>query len=171
MPRIDPQPAVDERTTLEEFLDYQRATALQKSDGLDAEQMRRPLPTSELTLAGLLKHLALVEDDWIQVRFLGRPEAELEPWGRVDWEADRDWEFHSALSDRPQELRAFYRAACDRSRAAVAGADLESLSVGTGRDGQRWSLRWILVHLIEETARHNGHVDLLREAIDGVVGE
>jgi uncharacterized damage-inducible protein DinB len=171
MDRTDPEPAADERTTLEQFLDYQRATLLGKTDGLDAEQMRRCLPTSGLTLAGLLKHLALVEDDWIQVRFLGRAEAELDPWARAPWDQDRDWDFHSAVNDSADELRDLYRGACDRSRGAVARADLAALSVGTDRGGRQWSLRWILTHLIVETARHNGHADLLREAIDGDVGE
>jgi uncharacterized damage-inducible protein DinB len=167
--RRDPQPAAAERTTIEQFLDYQRATLLQKTEGLDAYQMNRRLPTSALTLSGLLKHLALVEDDWIQVRFLGLPE--LEPWASAPWDEDRDWEFHTAEHDSPDELLALYRAACDRSRRGVAEADLGTLSVGTDRAGRRWSLRWVLMHLIEETARHNGHADLLREAVDGTVGE
>jgi DNA-binding transcriptional regulator LsrR (DeoR family) len=72
--RLDPPPSADERVTLEAFLDYQRATWLMKTEGLNQEQLAQRLPTSELTLAGLLKHLALVEDDWIQVRFSGRPD-------------------------------------------------------------------------------------------------
>jgi uncharacterized damage-inducible protein DinB len=171
MERIDPDPATDERSTLEQFLDYQRATMLAKAEGLDEEQLRRRLPTSELTLAGLLKHLALVEDNWFLVRFQGQPESELEPWGSAPWDEDRDWEFHTALEDSADDLRALYRDACDRSRAVQAGAGLASLSAGHDRDGLQWNLRWILVHLIEETARHNGHADLLREAIDGTIGE
>lgn len=169
MERRDPHPAADERNTLEQFLDYQRATLLLKTDGLGVGEMIRRLPTSALTLAGLLKHLALVEDDWIQVRFLGRPE--LEPWASAPWDEDRDWEFHTAEHDDPDELRGLYRAACDRSRRAVAESDLGALSVGADREGRQWSLRWILTHLIEETSRHNGHADLLREAVDGTVGE
>jgi len=169
MERQDPQPAADERTTLGQFLDYQRATMLGKAEGLTQEQLTRRLPTSALTLAGLLKHLALVEDDWIQVRFLGRPE--LEPWASAPWDEDRDWEFHTAEHDDPNELRARYADACERSRQAVASARMDDLSVGTAREGHQWSLRWILTHLIEETSRHNGHADLLREAIDGAVGE
>lgn len=168
MERLDPDPAAGERTTLTQFLDYQRATLLVKTDGLTADRMRQRIPTSALTLAGLLKHLALVEDDWIQVRFLGRPEQE--PWASAPWEEDRDWEFHTAQGDDPDELRSLYRAACERSRQAVAAVELDKLSVGVGRDGCQWSLRWILAHLIEETARHNGHADLLRESVDGAVG-
>ncbi|TFC31330.1 DinB family protein [Cryobacterium sp. TMT1-3] len=169
MDRIDPQPAANERTTLLKFLDYHRATLLIKVDGLGAADMNQPIATSTLTLSGLLKHLALVEDDWIQVRFLGL--AEEEPWASAPWDDDRDWEFNSAQFDDPNALRSLYQAACERTRSALVDTDLETLSVGTDRDGQQWNLRWILTHLIEETARHNGHADLLREAIDGIVGE
>ncbi len=169
MSRPHPPPAADERTTLEAFLNHQRATLLMKAEGLDRQQLNQRLPTSELTLAGLLKHLALVEDDWIQVRFCGRPE--LEPWASAPWEQDRDWEFHTAEHDDPDALRALYQDASARSRSAIATTDLDTLSVGRDRQGRQWSLRWVLTHLIEETARHNGHADLLREAIDGVVGQ
>ena len=169
MDRIDPNLAADESTTLAQLLDYQRATLLGKAEGLGAPELSRPLPPSTLTLGGLLKHLALVENYWIQVRFLGRPEQE--PWASVSWDDDPDWEFRTAAEDDPEALRELYRAACERSRETVAGVDLSTLSVGTSRAGERWSLRWILTHLIEETARHNGHADLLREAIDGSVGE
>ena len=131
--------------------------------------MNQRLATSALSLSGLLKHLALVEDDWIQVRFLGRPE--LEPWASAPWDEDRDWEFHTAEQDDPDELRALYSAACRRSRDGAAASALDDLSVAVSREGQHWSLRWVLTHLVEETARHNGHADLLREAVDGAVGE
>ena len=169
MDRVDPQVAVGERATLEQFLDYQRATLLQKASGLSQVQMNQRLATSALSLSGLLKHLALVEDDWIQVRFLGRPE--LEPWASAPWDEDRDWEFHTAEQDDPDELRALYSAACRRSRDGAAASALDDLSVAVSRAGQHWSLRWVLTHLLEETARHNGHADLLREAVDGAVGE
>lgn len=169
MTRLEPPTAGDERVTLDAFLDHQRATLLMKAEGLDRRQLNQPLPTSQLTLAGLLKHLALVEDDWIQVRFLGLPE--LEPWASAPWEQDRDWEFHSAEDDDPEALRSLYQEACARSRSAVAATDLGALSVGRNRDGQPWNLRWVLTHLIEETARHNGHADLLREAVDGSTGQ
>ena len=169
MSRLHPPPAADERTTLEAFLDYQRATMLMKAEGLDRQQLNQRLPTSELSLAVLLNHLALVEDDWIQVRFLGRPE--LEPWASAPWEQDRDWEFHTAELDDPDALRALYLDAIARARSAVATTGIDTLSVGRDREGRHWSLRWVLTHLIEETARHNGHADLLREAIDGAVGQ
>ena len=169
MERTDPQPATDEKATLLQFLDYQRATLLMKAEGLSRAQLAQPLAPSSLTLAGLLKHLALVEDDWIQSKFSGLPEPE--PWASAPWDQDRDWEFHTAVEDDPEELRKLYRDACERTRQTVAGADLDDLSAKTSRDGHRWNLRWILTHLVEETARHNGHADLLREAIDGSVGE
>jgi uncharacterized damage-inducible protein DinB len=167
--RVNPPFNADERTTLFAFLDYQRATLLGKTEGLDAEQLRRRLPSSALTLAGLLKHLAFVEDDWIQVDFLGRPAPQ--PWASAPWDDDRDWDFHSAEQDDPAELKALYSAACDRTRLVVAAHDLDAPAAGIHPSGQHWSLRWIVNHLVEETARHNGHADLLREAIDGAVGE
>jgi uncharacterized damage-inducible protein DinB len=171
MVRRDPDATGDERTLLTQFLDYHRATLLIKVDGLDREQMNTTTAASTLTLAALLKHLALVEDGWFRGMLLGEPRA---PWWRhVDEDADPDWDFRTAAEDDPSDLIALYETACDRSREAVAAmASLDDLSVGTSRrTGERFSVRWILLHMIEETARHNGHADLLREAIDGVTGE
>lgn len=106
----------------------------------------------------------------MQVRFLGLPERE--PWAGVDWDADPDWEFRTAAELEPEQLRRRYRDACDRSRQAMSQvAGLDQLSVHLLRGGQPFSLRWMLLHLLEETARHAGHADLLREALDGTVGE
>ena len=171
MTRLDPAPATDEHTALNQFLDYQRATLLLKTEGLDRAGLNTALPPSTLTLAGLLKHLAYVEDRWIQSRFLGRSDDELQPWGSAPWHEDRDWEFSSAALDDPDELRELYRAACERTRQTTAERSLDDLVVTPGRDGERWNLRWLLLHLIEETARHCGHADLIREAIDGITGE
>jgi uncharacterized damage-inducible protein DinB len=170
-PRIDPALDGDERTLLSAFLDYHRATLLMKAEGLSQAQLSQRLPSSSLSLAGLLKHMALVEDSWFTYRFAGRPEAE--PWVSVDWDADPDWEFHTAVDDTPEELFAMYEAACGRSRMVVdAAPSLDDRSVATSREtGERYALRWILLHMIEETARHNGHADLLREAVDGRTGE
>jgi len=137
--RVKPPFNADERSTLSGFLDYQRATLLGKAEGLNADQLRRQLPTSKLTLAGLLKHLAFVEDDWIQTDFLGRPAPE--PWASAPWDEDRDWEFHSAAQDDPDELRALYLAACNRTRRVVAAHDLDKPAAGTHPSGQHWSLR------------------------------
>jgi uncharacterized damage-inducible protein DinB len=169
MTRTDPAATADERTTLVQFLDYQRATLLMKAEGLDREQLNQPLPTSSLTLAGLLKHLAFVEDYWIQEVFLGRPLPE--PWASAPFDTDGDWEFHSSADDDPDAVRELYEAACARGRGGIEGASLDAVSVGPSTSGRQFSLRWILVHMVEETARHCGHADLLREAIDGVVDE
>lgn len=170
MQRTDPPAQADELSTFSAFLDFQRATLLGKCEGLTDEQLRTTLAPSPLTLAGLLKHAALDEDSWFSQRFAGEPERA--PWVGVDWDADPDWEFHSALDEPGEQLRALYQEACARSRAVVAAAgDGSALSVVPLRDGGAFSLRWVLGHMIEETARHNGHADFLREAIDGVTGE
>jgi uncharacterized damage-inducible protein DinB len=171
--RPEPPEAADELATLLGFLDFQRATLAWKTDGLDAAGLDAALAPSTMTLGGLLKHLALVEDYWFSERLHGRDEGP--PWNSVDWDADRDWEWHSAAHDSPDELRALWRAAVDRSRTAVAEAmadgGLDRLAAQPGRDGSTPSLRWIVVHMIEEYARHNGHADLLRESVDGLTGE
>jgi uncharacterized damage-inducible protein DinB len=168
--RVDPDPTASEAEALAQYLDYQRATVLAKTEGLDSAQLAYQHAPSSLTLAGLLYHLALVEENWMEHRFLGLPERE--PWVGADWDGDPDWEFHTAVTLEPEELRQRYRDACDRSRKAMAdAASLDQQSVMTLRGGRHFSLRWVLLHLIEETARHAGHADLLREAIDGGVGE
>jgi uncharacterized damage-inducible protein DinB len=168
--RQDPDPLADERDALAQYLDYQRETILIKTDGLTREQLARKLPTSALTLAGILYHLALVEESWLEVRFLGQPQRE--DWQGVNWDADPDWEFRTATTMEPETLRRRYRDACNRSRQAAAQADsLDQLSAVKLSDGEQFTLRWVLLHLIEETARHAGHADLLRESIDGEVGE
>lgn len=168
--RVDPDPAAAERELLGQYLDYQRETMLAKTEDLDQAQIGRCLPSSDLSLGGLLYHLALVEEDWMEVRFLGL--AVREPWVSIDWEADPDWEFRTGAGMEPEPLRRRYREACDRSRDVMSSATgLDQLSVKPLRSGEHFSLRWILLHLLEETARHAGHADLIREAIDGSVGE
>ena len=168
--RPEPPKSGPELQALTGFLDWQRETILLKTDGLTREQLAQALPPSSLTLAGLVNHLALVEDTWFRVRFAGLDDDEL--WAGHDWDADPDYEFRTAVELEPDELRQRYRHAWARSREVVARAEgLDQLSVGTSRDGQHWDLRWVLLHMLEETARHAGHADLLREAIDGTVGE
>jgi hypothetical protein len=172
MDRTDPDLRAGERTSLCQFLDFHRATLISRIEGLTIEQLSITRPPSELTLAGLVKHLALVEDSWFEDRMAGRPMPE--PWASAPFDADPDWEFHSAPDDSPEELLALYRASCERSRAVVADYDdLDALSVAESNiPGEgRFSLRWIMLHMIEETARHNGHADLLRESLDGLTGE
>ena len=168
--RQDPDPAiVSERDALGQYLDYQRETILLLTEGLDKEQLARKIPTSGLTLAGLLYHLALVEEAWSEEDFLGLPARE--DWQGVDWKADPDYEFRTAADKQPDWLRRRYRDACDRSRQVAASAgSLDALSVSTRIGGKPFTLRWMLLHLIEETARHAGHADLLREAVDGTTG-
>jgi uncharacterized damage-inducible protein DinB len=171
--RIEPPPAGDEAATLLGFLDYQRATLAWKTRGLDAEGLQVTVAASTMTLGGLLKHLAFVEEMWLSRRFVGRGWSDT--FADVDWDDDPDWEWHSAAQDSPEQLHALWSAAVDRSRAVVAVAladgGLDRLAVVGSPDGTTPSLRWILVHLIEEYARHNGHADLIREWIDGEVGE
>jgi uncharacterized damage-inducible protein DinB len=168
--RTEPPKSGPEQQALTGYVDHQRATVLLKTEGLTREQLGQPHPPSTLTLAGLLNHLALVEDTWFRVRFAGLPDDEL--WSGHDWDADPDMEFRTALDLEPEVLRQRYRDACARSREVVTQAEsLDQLSVGTSQDGRHWDLRWVLLHMLEETARHAGHADLLREAIDGTVGE
>jgi uncharacterized damage-inducible protein DinB len=176
MTRTDPPTAAGEAETLLGFLDYHRETLRMKAEGLDAAQLDQRLEPSTMTLGGLLKHLAYVEDWWFnQVYADNQPP---EPWASVDWSADGDWEWHSAAQDSPDQLRKLYDemvTASDRIvREALAhpGA-MESLSRRTFKSdpSRQFNLRWILVHMIEEYCRHNGHADLLRESIDGSVGE
>jgi uncharacterized damage-inducible protein DinB len=171
--RPEPPVAADETATLLGFLDYQRATLAWKCAGLDAAGLGSTVAASSMTLGGMLKHLAYVEDLWCS-RFLhGRDPAP--PWDTADWKADPDWEWHSAAEDTPEQLLALWQDTVARSRALVAEAlghgGLEQLARRTWPDGRAPSLRWILVHLIEEYARHNGHADLIRESVDGSTGE
>lgn len=171
--RPEPPLSGDEVATLLGFLDFQRATLAWKCGGLDSAGLNTSVAASSITLGGLLKHLAYVEDHWFSRSLHGR---DLEaPWDAVDWAADRDWEWHSAADDAPDELFTLWQAAVARSRALTAEAltdgGLDRLARRTWPDGRAPSLRWILVHMIEEYARHNGHADLIREAVDGLTGE
>jgi uncharacterized damage-inducible protein DinB len=168
--RQEPDPTtVSERDLLAQYLDYQRETILLKTEGLTKAQLGQQIPTSDLTLAGILYHLALVEEAWFEADFLGRPDRE--DFAGVDWDADPDYEFRTALEKEPDWLRRRYRDACNRARQVMAAADsLDDVSVSTRVGGKPFTLRWVMLHLIEETARHAGHADLLREAIDGMTG-
>jgi len=171
--RPEPEPAVDETDTLLGFLDFQRATFEWKCRGLGADSLATRVAASSMTLGGIMKHLAWVEDHWFSF-FLHDAERS-EPWRSVDWSADSNWEWNSAAHDEPDELRRLWSASVDASRARVAEAlargGMDQLSRRTWDSGESPSLRWILVHMIEEYARHNGHADLIREAIDGSTGE
>lgn len=150
-------------------LDRSRATFAWKVGGLDAEALHRPHPPSAMTLAGLLKHLALVEDQRT-AEDLGGP-----PYGR-QWSGydGPEWEWRSAAEDSPEELYTLWREAVDRAREAwtrvLADGGLDQPS-RRGGDGEPPNLRRVLVDLHDEYARHVGHTDLFREATDGLVGE
>ncbi len=171
--RPEPPLAADETATLLGFLDFQRATLAWKCAGLDAAGLRATTAASSMTLGGILKHLAYVESDWFSRWLHGRERQP--PWDAVDWKADNDWDWHSAALDTPEQLHALWQDAVEQSRVlvaeALAGGDLGQLARRTWPDGQAPSLRWILTHMIEEYARHNGHADLLRESVDGATGE
>ena len=160
----------DEPTVLRGFLGHYRATLLRQTEGLDGEQLQRTLPPSPMTLGGMLKHMAYVEDWWFGTNLAGRPPSA--PWDSVDWDADDDWDWHSASGAGPAELRELFDRFVETSDAVVGAApSLDDLAVRrTRRTGEEVSLRWIVVHMIEEYARHNGHADLIRESIDGSTG-
>ncbi len=171
--RPEPPLAADETGTLLGFLEYQRATLAWKCAGLDAAGLRATVAASSMTLGGMLKHLALVEDYWCSQWLHARESGP--PWDSADWDADPDWDWHSAAADTPEQLHELWQGAVARSRSlvteALADGGLERLARRTWPDGRTPSLRWILCHLIEEYARHNGHADLLRESFDGLTGE
>jgi uncharacterized damage-inducible protein DinB len=161
-----------EATQLRAWLDFHRDTLRMKCEGLDREQLARTLAPSTLTLGGLMKHMALVEDNWFSFVLLDRDRAPA--WQGVDWDADPDWDFHSAREDSPEELRRLFDEMCAASDAILdeVGDDLDRRSARTSHHrGTVFDLRWILLHMIEEYARHNGHADLIRESIDGAVGD
>jgi hypothetical protein len=161
----DPQDMGADPATLLGFLERQRATFAWKSGGLDADQLRSTLGSSSMTLGGMLKHLARFEDDMSTEWLQGLPQRP--PWDAVDWGAEHDWDWRTAAEDSPEQLYSRWQEAVDRSR------DLFAQTVAN-RDGERPaaapSLAYILINMIEEYARHNGHADLIRESVDGLVG-
>ena len=169
----EPPVAGSEADTLLGTLERLRGYIAWKCGNLDTAGLRATLPPSTMTLGGLLKHLALIEDAYFTERVAGRKLGP--PWDAADWDADPDWEWHTAAGDSPEELYALWAAAVARSRAAVAAAlardGLDQLVAYTTHDGQRPNLRRILTDIIEEYARHVGHADLIRESVDGLTGE
>ncbi|MGI8826431.1 MAG: DinB family protein [Chloroflexota bacterium] len=164
--RTDPPKIADERTSLTSWLDYERATLALKCQGLPADQLReRAVPPSTLSLLGLIRHMSEVERGWF-VRTLKGEKAE----DIYCTDADPDGDFDGVDTAGVDEAFATWSAECERARSLVAAAPSFAV-VGRKRDGEEISLRWILVHMIEEYARHNGHADLLRQRIDGAVGE
>lgn len=168
MTRTDPPLSGTEFQTLAGFADFLRESVHLKAEGLDAAGLAATLAPSDMTLGGMLKHLAYVEDYWVSHILLGRePSA---PWDEAPWDDDADWDWHSAADDSPDQIRALWRSSVDKSRADFP-RDLDRLSIRTNRQDEHFSARWVLVHLIEEYGRHAGHADLIRQSIDGVTGE
>ena len=164
--RIDPPLAASEPEMLNTFLDYQRATLLWKVSGVSDEDLRRKaVSSSSLTLLGLVKHLAYVERFWFQRRFKGEDVAF--PWTKDD--PDADWRIEPG--ETTAGIIGLYQAEAEKSRRIVREANLGDLEARSWPGGEKVTLRWILFHMIEEVARHNGHADFLREAIDGATGE
>jgi uncharacterized damage-inducible protein DinB len=172
--RPEPPREGGEVATLLGFLDYQRATLEWKCRGLSDEQLRVALGPSSMTLGGLLKHLACVEDSWFTEVVAGEPA--VEPWASANFREEPEWSWQSAASDSGEYLRALWTEAADRSRAVVQAQLSRGEAAALSATHADWqlahpvSLRWVLVHLIEEYARHNGHADLLRESVDGQTG-
>ncbi|APA98499.1 hypothetical protein NS506_04451 [Nocardia seriolae] len=154
-------------------LERLRATFRWKTDDLDAAGLNTRIGASALTLGSLLKHLARAEDEMFTAKLSGAPVSP--PWDTVDWRADPEWDFTSAAADTPAQLYRLWDTTVDRSRAklhaALADGGLDQLVHLHWPDGRHLSLRRLICDLIEEYGRHTGHADLLREAVDGRVGE
>ncbi len=151
------------------YLDWHRTTLLMKIDGVSDEDLRRPLVPSGTNLLGLVKHLAYVEQSWFQRTFLGLDVK------RVKTEEDPDAEFRIEPHEATQDVIDLYKGECQKSREITDAASLDDVAKRTefppNEPRRGFTLRWILVHMIEETARHNGHADILRELIDGATGD
>jgi len=154
-------------------LDRLRTTFRWKADDLDSAGLQTTIGRSSLTLGGLLKHLAAVEDHYFTVRLRGEPIGA--PWDATGWDGSNDWEFDSAADDTPEQLYAYWDGAVARSRArldaALTAGGLDQLIHSSDSDGRHANLRRLVCDLIEEYGRHTGHADMIREAVDGLVGE
>jgi uncharacterized damage-inducible protein DinB len=173
MGRVDPPIAADEARAVLAELERVRSYIAWKCGGLDAAGMSARLGPSTMTLGGLLKHLALVEDSHFAKLLFAREPGP--PWDAVDWEAEPDWEWSSAADDAPEQLMSLWKQAVERSRAVVSDAledgGLDHVGRYVSGNGESPNLRRILLDLIEEYARHVGHADLIRESVDGLTGE
>jgi uncharacterized damage-inducible protein DinB len=155
--------AGDEKAVLAGFLDHYRATLLAICGGLSEEQLRRPMVASGTSLLGLVKHLAFVERGWFQESVANEPYEY--PFDVDDPEADFRIEEHETSED----IFTLYREACDRSRRALDEASLDDPVENPHRSAD-YNVRWVVVHMLEETARHAGHADIIREQLDGRTG-
>ncbi|MEU0653765.1 DinB family protein [Streptomyces albogriseolus] len=166
--RTEPAQNADERTMLEGWLDYHRATLARKCEGLTDEQLRAAsVAPSELSLMGLVRHMAEVERSWFRRVFAGEDAGPL-----YYGEADPDGEFHPGETDTWKDAYETWQGEIEAARRAAAGHALDERSRARHHSHSGpCSLRWIYTHMIEEYARHNGHADLIRQAIDGATGE
>jgi uncharacterized damage-inducible protein DinB len=167
--RMEPAEADDERTAVQAWLDYHRATLLWKCAGLDGSQLcAQPIGSSTLSLLGLVRHMAEVERWWFRRRFAGLP-------GVGDLYCSDEYldgDFDLTEAGRAEADFAAFRAECAAADEAARGRALEETFTFSTRTGtETLNLRWVYLHMIEEYARHNGHADLLRELIDGVTGD
>ena len=170
--RSEPAYSNDEVAMLRSFLDHYRATIRLQASGLTDDQLDQTLGPSDLTLGGMLKHLAFVEDYWFSYHLAANEPAS--PWDTAPWEDDADWDWHSATGTQHAQLDALLIDAIARSEdnlnaALAARPDLDQL-VARARQpekGETATLRWVLVHMVEEYCRHAGHADLIRQSIDG----
>jgi uncharacterized damage-inducible protein DinB len=165
--RIDPPYVNGERENYDAWLDWHRATLLLKCEGLDDDALRaRPVPTSLMSLHGLVRHMAEVERGWFQRTLAG----ETSPPLYYDPDSNPEGDFEIADGTAFADDVAAFERECARAREIAAAYDLDDTGIRRGEDAEV-SLRWIYVHMIEEYARHNGHADLFREMIDGTCGE
>ncbi|WP_329123830.1 DinB family protein [Streptomyces sp. NBC_01465] len=172
-PQPPPPGTTSEAESLSSVLERNRRTFAWKTSGLDEAGLQATTSASSMTLGGLVKHVALVEADWLAVKLAGREYGA--PWDAVDFDADPDWEWRTGALDSPEDIYAVWHAAVDRSRELVAQVikerGLDGPASFTWPDGRTPSVRAMLLDMIEEYARHTGHADILREAVDGRVGE
>ncbi|MGI5400427.1 DinB family protein [Streptomyces sp. CA-135486] len=163
--RTEPSTTAGEREMLEGWLEYHRETLESKCAGLSDEQLRElSVPPSEISLLGLVRHMAEVERHWFRKILAGED---------IGWRysnEDRDGDWHFGERDTYAEAHTAWQAEITRARELAAARRLDDIGVGKHHAGKTFNLRWILTHMIEEYARHNGHADLVRERIDGAKG-
>lgn len=172
-PLPSPAAARTEVESLLSVLERNRRTFAWKTSGLDEVGLRATTAASAMTLGGLVKHLALVETDWLAVKLAGQEYGA--PWEAVDFDADPDWEWRTGALDPPEDVHAVWRRAVVRSRQLVPEVieqrGLDGPASVVRPDGRSPTVRAMLLDMIEEYARHTGHADILREAVDGRTGE